>query len=140
MLRSLLRSLLRDLLIAVMLLATSAILPFASFWLCRTSTGAQVLFWCGPFTCAVWVLFIVQLGSCRFWRGAAYVRAWREAHAGYLHTVLRGTCWMFAGLILSFAAELAVVFLVQPTPLVRHIFPVFTYAPVLPALWSAARG
>jgi hypothetical protein len=43
-LRSLLRSLLKDLLIAVVLLAASATLPFASFWLVRDPVGGQVFF------------------------------------------------------------------------------------------------
>lgn len=140
MLRSLLKSLLKDLLIAVVLLAASATIPFASFWLCRSAMGGQIVFWVGPWTCAVWVLLIVNLVGSRFWRGAAHVRAWRAAHGGYLRNVLRGTGWMFGGLFLSYAAELGVVFLLPPSPTALHLFPLATYSPCALALWSAARG
>jgi hypothetical protein len=137
---SLLRSLLEDLLIAVVLLAASAILPFASFWLCRHSLGAQIVFWAGPWTTAVWVLLIIQVGGARFWRGRAHVLAWREAHGGYWGTAFRGTLWMFAGLLLSYGAEFAIVLLCQPSATVMHMLPCATYSPVLLALWRAARG
>ena len=140
MLRSLLRSLLKDLLIAVVLLAASATLPFASFWLCRSAMGGQIVFWVGPWTCAVWVLLVSQLVGSRFWRGAAHVRAWRAAHGGYVATSLKATGWMFFGLLASYLCELAAVFLLRPSPTTIHLFPLATYAPVLPALWRAARG
>jgi hypothetical protein len=139
-LRSLLRSLLEDLLIAVALLAASAILPFASFWLCRSETGGQVVFWVGPWTCAVWVLLVSQLVGSRFWLGAAHVRTRRAAHGGYLVTSLKATAWMFFGLFTSYACELGVIFFVPPSWLAMRLFPLATYAPVLLALWSAARG
>ena len=83
-------------------------------------------------------LLIVQLGGSRFWRGRAHVLAWRAAHGGYLHTILRGTGWMFFGLLASYGCELAAVFLLPPSPTVCHLFPVFTYAPVaLAALWCS---
>ncbi len=136
----LLKSLLKDLLIMVALLAATAILPVLAFSLCRTPWGAQLVWWCGPWTCAVWALFIVQLGGSRFWRGAGAVRAWREAHGGLLMTSLRGTGWMFAALFLSYGCELAAVFLLPPSPVIVHAFPLFTYAPLIPAVWRAARG
>ncbi len=140
MLRSLLRSLLEDLLIAVVLLAASAILPFASFWLCRSEIGGQIVFWVGPWTCAVWVLLVSQLVGSRFWLGAAHVRAWRAAHGGYLATSLKATAWMFFGLIGSYACELVVIFLLSPSRLAIRLFPLSTYAPVLLALAWCSRG
>lgn len=140
MIRTLLRHLLVDFLILVALLTASAILPILAFPLCDDPVGGQVVFWLGPWTCAVWVLFIVQHGGSRFWRGAAYVRAWRASHGGLLGTSLRGTGWMFAGLFLSYAAEFAIVFLVPRSPFTVHLFPLATYSPVVLALWGAARG
>lgn len=122
MIRRLFLSLLTDLLIGVALLAASAILPFASFWLCHSSIGSQIVFWVGPWTTAVWTLLIVQLGGSRFWKGRAHVLAWRAAHGGYLGTVSRGTAWTFFGLFLSYAAELVVVFLLPPSPTALHLF------------------
>lgn len=138
MIRTLLKHLLVDFLILVALLAASAILPILAFPLCGDPVGGQVVFWLGPWTCAVWVLFIVQLGGSRFWRGAAQVRAWRAAHGGLLHTSIRGTGWMFLGLILSYAAEAAVVFCLPDFP--RTMFPVATYSPTVLAFWRAYRG
>lgn len=65
MIRRLFLSLLTD---GVALLAASAILPFASFWLCHSSIGSQIVFWVGLWTMAVWTLLIVQLGGSRFWK------------------------------------------------------------------------
>ena len=140
MLGSILRHLLKDFLILVVLLAATVVLPLAAFPLCRTPWGAQLVWWCGPWTCAVWVLLIVQLGSCRFWRGRDYVLAHREAHGGLLGISIRGTCWMFLGLILSYGVETAVVLTLPPSPSLIHMFPVFTYSPVLLAVWRAYRG
>lgn len=140
MIRTLLRHLLVDFLILVALLAASAILPILAFPLCGDPVGGQVVFWLGPWTCAVWVLFIIQLGGSRFWKGAAHVRAWRAEHGGLLGTSIRGTAWMFFALILSYSAELAVVFLIPRSPLTVHLFPLATYSPVTLALWRAARG
>jgi hypothetical protein len=128
------------LLIAVVLLAASATLPFASFWLCRSEIGGQIVFWAGPWTAAVWTLLIVQLGGSRFWKGREHVLAWRAAHGGYLGTVCRGTAWMFSGLLLSYGCEFAAIFLLPPSPTVCHFLPFATYAPVALALWSASRG
>jgi len=139
-LRSLLRSLLKDLLIAVVLLAASATLPFASFWLCQSASGGQIVFWVGPWTCAVWVLLVSQLVGSRFWLGATHVRAWRAAHGGYAATSLKATAWMFFGLFASYACELGVIFLVPPSPLAMRLFPLSTYAPVLLALAWCSRG
>lgn len=140
MLRRLLLSLLKDLLIIIALLAASLVLPAAGFWMCRTEIGGTVFFFAAPWTCAVWSLLIVQLGGSRFWRGRAHVLAWRAAHGGYLHTILRGTGWMFFGLFASYGCELAAVFLLPPSPASRDLFPLFAHAPVLLGLRSAARG
>jgi hypothetical protein len=140
MLRAIVRHLLGDFLILVVLLAASLALPILAFPLCRTPEGGMLLFWCGPWTTAVWSLLIVQLGGARFWRGAAQVRAWREGHGGYLHTFLRGTGWMFGGLLLSYLAEFAYIFTVPGTPEFRSLLPLVTYSPLIPAVWRAYRG
>jgi hypothetical protein len=140
LLRSLLSHLLADFVILVVLLAASAILPFGSFWLCRSESGGQIVFWVGPWTCAVWVLLVSQLVGSRFWLGAAHVRAWRTAHGGYLTTSLKATAWMFFGLIASYACELGIIFLLPPSWLAMRLFPLSTYAPVLLALAWCSRG
>ena len=140
LIKSLLRHLLADALILIVLLAASLVLPVAGFWMCRSELGGTVFFFAAPWTCAVWSLLIVQLGGSRFWRGRAQVLAWRAAHGGYLHTILRGTGWMFFGLLASYGCELAAVFLLPPSPASRDLFPLFAYAPALLALRSAARG
>lgn len=66
--------------------------------------------------------------------------AWRAAHGGYLGTVCRGTAWMFAGQFLSYAAELAVVFLLPHSPTAMDLFPFVTYSPLLLAFGRCARG
>ena len=139
MFRSLLRSLLVDFLILVALLIASAVLPFASFWLCRSESGGQIVFWVGPWTCAVWVLLVSQLVGSQFWLGAAHVRAWRAARGGYVMSSLEATAWLFFGLFASYACELGVIFLVPPSRLAMHLFPVATYAPVLLALAWCSR-
>lgn len=140
MIKMLLRHLLVDFLILVALLTASAILPILAFPLCGDPMGGQLVFWLGPWTCAVWVLFIVQLGGSRFWRGKAHVLAWREAHGGLLRTSIRGTLWMFGALFLSYAAELFVVFFIPRSPVTVQFFPLSTYSPLFLALWRAYRG
>ena len=136
-----LKSLLKSLLILIVLVVASATFPFASFWLCRNPVGAQVFFWVAPWTCAVWAVLAYNLIGSRFWRGRESVLEWRARRGGYLCSVAKGTCWMFASLFFSYAAELALVFLVPPNPVVMHLFPVATYSPaIFTILWSAARG
>jgi hypothetical protein len=133
-----LKWLLKSLLILIGLVVASAILPFASFWLCRDPVGGQIVFWAGPFTAAVLTLLASVLIGSRFWLGRAHVLAWRAARGGCIRSVVRSTCWMFFGLFGSFACELAAVFLLPPSPTVCHLFPVFTYAPVaLAAIWCS---
>ena len=138
MLRSLLRSLLKDLLIAVVLLAASVTLPFASFWLVRDPVGGQVFFWLSPWTCAVWtVLLSVMIGS-RFWKGRAHVLAWRAARGGYLMSSLKSTALMFLALLASYAFEFAVILLLPRSPTSLRLLPIAAYAPAgITALWSA---
>jgi hypothetical protein len=139
-LRSLLRSLLKDLLITVVLLAASAILPFASFWLCRDPVGGQIVFWAGPWTCAVWSLLASVLIGSRFWMGREHVLAWREARGGYVRSCLRSTGMMFLGLLASYGCEFAFIFLVAPSPAALRLLPLATYAPAgIAALWNAFR-
>jgi hypothetical protein len=135
-----LKWLLKSLLILIGLLVVSAILPFASFWLCRDPVGGQIVFWAGPVTAAVLTLFASVLIGSRFWFGRAHVLAWRTARGGYFRSVIRSTCWMFFGLFGSFACELAAIFLLPPSPTVCHLFPVFTYAPVALAVIWCSRG
>lgn len=139
MIRTLVRHLLVDFLILVALLIASAVLPFASFWLCRSESGGQIVFWVGPWTCAVWVLLVSQLVGSQFWLGAAHVRAWRAARGGYVVSSLKATAWMFFGLFASYACELGVIFLVPPSRLAMRLFPLSTYAPVLLAFAWCSR-
>jgi hypothetical protein len=133
-----LKWLLKSLLILIGLVVASAILPFASFWLCRDPIGGQIVYWAGPFTAAVLTLFASVLIGSRFWLGRAHVLAWRAARGGYFRSVIRSTLWMFFGLFGSFACELAAVLLLPPSPTACHLFPVFTYAPVaLAAIWCS---
>jgi hypothetical protein len=133
-----LKSLLNSVLILIALVVASAILPFASLWLCRDPVGGQIVFWAGPFTAAVLTLFASVLIGSRFWLGRAHVLAWRAGRGGYFRSVIRSTCWMFFGLFGSFACELAAVFLPPRSSTVFHFFPVFTYAPVvLAAIWCS---
>jgi hypothetical protein len=137
----LIRSLLKSLLIAAALVPFSLGLPFAAVWLCRTPGGAEFLFWTGPWSCCVLVLFYSQLSACKFWLGAEHVRQWREANGGLLHTSLVGCFWMFGALICSYIAEFAMIFLVRPSASGRALLPIFTYSPLAFAwIWRHARG
>ena len=141
MLRSLLRSLLKDLLIAVVLLAASATLPFASFWLVRDPVGGQVFFWVAPWTCAVWTVLVSVLVGSRFWMGREHVLAWRAARGGYVMSSLKSTALMFLALLASYAFEFAVILLLTRTPTSLRLLVLAAYAPVgIAALCSACRG
>jgi hypothetical protein len=137
-LRSLLRSLLKDVLLAVVLLAASATLPFASFWLVRDPVGGQLFFWLSPWTCAVWtVLLSVMVGS-RFWKGRERVLAWRASRGGYLASSLRTTGLMFLALLASYACEFAVILSLPQSPTSLRLLVLAAYAPAgIAALWSA---
>jgi hypothetical protein len=125
----LIRSLLKSLLIAALLLPFSFALPFCALRLCRTPGGAQFLFWVGPWSCCVLVLFYSQLSASKFWLGAEHVRQWREEHGGLLATSMWATAWMFGGLFLSYAAEFLLLFLVRGAS-GRAWLPVATYSPL----------
>ncbi len=126
----------KSLLILIALVVASAILPVASFWLCRDPLGGQVFFWVAPWTCAVWTLLASVLIGSRFWRGVGAVKAWRAARGGYLRSVAKSTLWMFFGLFASYAAEFAVVMLLPASPLTRTLLPLATYSPaIFAALW-----
>jgi hypothetical protein len=137
----LIRSLLKSLLIAALLLPFSFALPFCALRLCRTPGGAQFLFWVGPWSCCVLVLFYSQLSASKFWLGAEHVRQWRAAHGGLLHTSMWATAWMFGGLFFSYVAEFLMLFLVRPSASGRALLPVFTYSPLLACwLWRRVHG
>lgn len=141
MLRSLLRSLLKSLLILIALVAVSFILPVASFWLIRDPIGAEVVFWASPWVVAFWSLIAYVLVGSRFWRGKLSVEEWKSRHGSYLARAAKSTMWTFAALAFSYAAELAVVFLVPPSTTAMSLFPLATYSPLaFTILWSAARG
>jgi hypothetical protein len=137
-LRSLLRSLLKDLLIAVVLLAASATLLFASFWLVRDPVGGQLFFWLSPWTCAVWTVLLSVLVGSRFWLGREHVIAWRAARGGYLMSSLKSTALMFLALLASYAFEFAVILLLPRSPTSLRLLPFAAYAPAgIAVLWSA---
>jgi hypothetical protein len=133
-----LKWLLKSLLILIALVVASAILPFASLWLCRGPVGGQVFFWVAPWTCAFWTLLASVLIGSRFWRGSGAVKAWRAARGGYLRSVGKSTAWMFFGLLASYVAEFAVVLLLPASPLARTLLPLATYSPaIFAALWCS---
>lgn len=135
-----LKWLLRSLLILIVLVLASIALPLAAVPLCRDPIGGQVFFWVAPWTCAFWSILAYNLIGSKFWRGRENVLAWREARGGYLCSVAKGTGWMFASLFFSYAAEFAVIFLVPPSPAVRHALPLVTYSPVIFTILWSARG
>lgn len=98
--------------------------------LCRTPDGAQLFFWCAPWSVAFWTLVYSQLSASEFWLGAEHVRRWREAHGGLLHTSMWATAWMFFGLIFSYGAEFALIFLDRSPGSGRELLPLFAYSPV----------
>ena len=132
----LLKSLLRSLLILAVFVPFAALLPLAALTLTRTPEGAQALFWAGPWSAAFWTLILSQFLGSKAWRGAEAVRQWRAANGGFGHTIPRACGWMFGGLFLSYAAELAVLILTRSPALL----PLGTYAPVLLAVVWCSRG
>jgi hypothetical protein len=136
-----LKWLLQRLIILIALVVVSFILPVASFWLIRDPFGAQVVFWASPWVVAFWSLIAYVLVGSRCWRGKLSVEEWKSRHGSYLARAVKSTMWMFAALAFSYAAELAVVFLVPPSATAMRLFPVATYTPLaFTILWTAARG
>ncbi len=141
MIRALLRAILERLLILIVLIVVSCTLPFATIWLVRDPIGAQIVFWVSPWVCCFWSVVAYVLVGSRFWRGRLSVEEWKARHGSYLWRAEKTTCWMFVSLVFSYAAELAVVFLVPPSPLAMRIFPFSAYSPLaFTILWSVARG
>lgn len=137
----LLRWLLRSITILAVFVHVAAALPLAAVSLCRTPGGAEFMFWCGPWSCCLWVLFYSQLSAAPWRQGAVAVRCWREAHGGLLHTSLKATAWMFLGLFASYAAEFLMLFLVRGDAPSRALLPIFTYSPLgFVWLWRRVRG
>jgi hypothetical protein len=133
----LIRAAVRFLLIGVALLAASAILPFAGFWLCRDPVGGAVFFFAAPWTCAVWSIIAYNLIGSRFWRGREAVEEWRARRGGYLRSVAKGTAWMFASLFFSYGCEFGVLWETHST----GWMPAAAYFPVVfTILWSTRRG
>jgi hypothetical protein len=135
-----LKSLLKFLLILVIFVPFAMVMPLASFWLCRTPEGAQVVFWAAPWSACFWALIAHVFVGSRFWRGRESVLAWRSERGGYLRSSIRSTMVMFGALFASYALELAVVLLLPPSDIARQLFPAVTYAPAAFVLWRAARG
>jgi len=123
LLKRLLIFLLQRLLILVVLVVASGILPVASFWLCRSPLGGQVFFWAAPWTCAFWSILAYNLIGSKFWRGSEAVEEWRARRGGYLHSVAKGTAWMFASLFFSYGCEFAYIFLMPPSPAAMFVRP-----------------
>jgi len=136
-----LKWLLKSLLILIALVVASAILPFASLWLCRDPVGGQVFFWVAPWTCAVWTLFVSVLVGSRFWMGREHVLAWRAARGGYVMSSLKSTALMFLALLASYAFEFAVILLLPRSPTSLRLLVLVAYAPAgIAALWSVSGG
>src|SRR5215472_5870950 len=139
MLKGLLKFVLERLLILFLLVIASAVLPVASFWLCRSPLGGQLFFWAAPWTCAFWSILVYNLIGSKFWRGREAVEGWRARRGGYLRSVAKGTAWMFASLFFSYAFEFAYIFFLPPSPAAMQLLPAATYAPVAFTFWRAAR-
>jgi hypothetical protein len=136
-----LKWLLKSLIILAVFVPFSFALPLASVALCRTPDGAMFLFWAGPWSCCVLVLFYAQLSASKFWLGADHVRQWRAERGGLLHTSIIGCGWMFGALICSYAAESLLVFLLRGTASGRMLLPAATYSPLGFAwLWRHTHG
>ncbi len=140
MLRWFLRSLLKSLLILAIFVPFAVVMPLASFWLCRTPEGAQVVFWAAPWSAAFWALLAHVMVGSKFWRGRQSVEAWRAARGGFLASGIRSTVVMFSTLGASYALELAVVLFLPPSDIARQLFPAVTFVPAAFVLWSATRG
>ena len=139
MIRSLLLALLQRVLILIALFVASFVLPVASFWLVRDPFGGQIFFWLAPWTCAVWSILAYNLVGSRFWRGREAVQEWRARRGGYLRSVAKGTAWMFACLLFSYACEFAYILLMPPSPAAMQLLPAASYAPVAFTFWRATR-
>jgi len=135
-----LRWLLQSLLIAAIFIPLAAILPLASFWLCRTQWGAEIVFWGGPWSACFWALIFHVLVGSRFWRGAWSVTVWRAERGGFVRSHMKSTAVMFSALGASYALEFLYVFTVPPSTTARQLIPLVTYAPVAFTFWRAARG
>lgn len=141
MVKWLLKFVLQRLLILILLVVTSAILPFASFWLVRDPLGGQVFFWAAPWTCAFWTLLASALIGSRFWLGREYVLTWRAERGGYLWSCLKSTAVMFLALFASYACEFAVILLLPRSPTSLRLLVLAAYAPAgIAALWSVSGG
>jgi hypothetical protein len=121
-----LRWLLKSLLILTVFVPFAASLPLCAVALSRTPDGAQFLFWCGPWSCCLYVLVYSQLSASKFWLGAEHVRQWREEHGGLLVTSAWATAWMFGALFFSYAAEATLLFLTRSS----KWLPAATYSPL----------
>jgi hypothetical protein len=136
-----LMALLQRVLILFVLVFLSFSLPVATFWLVHDPIGAQFVFWVSPWVVAFWSVIAYILVGSRFWRGKGSVEEWKLRHGSFLWRHAKTTTWMFAALAFSYAAELAVVFLVPPCATAMRLFPLATYSPLaFTILWSAARG
>jgi hypothetical protein len=122
--------LIRFLLTAAIAIPLMAAFPLAAVALSRAPTGAQILFWAGPWSAAFYTLIYSVLSAAPWRLGGAAVRQWRYEQGGLLVTSLHATGWMFFGLIASYAADFLMLFLVRPSPSGRALLPLFTYSPV----------
>jgi hypothetical protein len=102
---------------------------------------AQLYFWVGPLSAAFWTLLSCHWPTVRRAQREGRLSTWRESEAGMLHTVTKGTVYMFAGLFGSLVFEITflVVFSFRPGNPYRDmlwfaILPFATFVPVI-LLW-----
>jgi hypothetical protein len=102
---------------------------------------AQLYFWVGPLSAALWMLLSCHWPTVRRAQREGRLETWRESEGGMLHTVIKATVYMFAGLFGSFFFEIifVVVFRFRPGNPYRDmlwftILPFATFAPVI-LLW-----
>jgi hypothetical protein len=132
------RSLLKSLLVLAVAVSVMALLPLAAVAMTRTPGGAVVWFFLGPLSAGFYAMLYATLSAVPWRKGAAAVRRHREERGGLWVASARATAWLFGSIILSFAAEFALVFAGIHS---RSTLPLATYTPLLFAwVWRKARG
>jgi len=126
----LIKGLLKSVIVLIAFVPVATCLPLAALSLCRTPDGAMAFFFIGPLSCCFLVLIYSTFSGIPWRLGGEAVRQHREAHGGLLAANLRATAWMFGGLLLSYAAEFLLLFLLRGAS-GRAWLPVATYSPLL---------
>src|SRR5215467_11132949 len=105
MLISLLRAIFVRSLILSALILVSCTLPFVTFWLLKSESGIQIIFWASPWVVCFWSLIAFNLVGSKFWRGREVVEEWKARRGAFLWRAFKGTCWTLFCLFASYGAE-----------------------------------